>query len=186
MAIYGSIVAVFLPSWTSPWRFRRIVSMSKSGVGDIWMITTTCVAFTRRKTAEKILQLTAFDKMNWPPRAEDTLYPGSLQNYYVAISVTQVAASTRDFLDGFLPLQPPVCNVQPRKQSSTSSHIQDTSLLSRVCAKSGNVQGACIGCFLPLTRQDISWIPKREGRKVGESEQRGDHLYWIPCIGRAV
>ena len=43
--------------------------------------------FTRRNTAEKIPQLAAFDNMNWPPRAENSLYTGFLQNNHVASSL---------------------------------------------------------------------------------------------------
>ena len=50
----------------------------------------------RRKTAEEILQLAVFDKMNWPPRAEDIL----LSRLSTDLSRRQLcyasAASTRD------------------------------------------------------------------------------------------
>ena len=85
--------------------------------------------FTTKETAEKVLQLAAFDNMNWPRRAEDMLYPGSLQNDNVVSRVTKVAASRRHLLVGFLPLLPSVWTVQPRTESSSSSHIQDTSRL---------------------------------------------------------
>ena len=88
--------------------------------------------FTRRKTAEEILQLAVFDKMNWPPRAEDIL----LSWFSTELSRRQLcyssSASTRDFLDGFLPLEPPVRTVSPRNQPWISSHIQDTSRFSRL------------------------------------------------------
>ena len=88
--------------------------------------------FMRRKTAEEILQLPEFDKVNGPPRAEYILYC-CLQCGHFAISVTPVAASTMETFGGIsVPSQPPVWTGHQRKQSSRSSHIQDTLRLSRL------------------------------------------------------
>ena len=89
--------------------------------------------FRRRKTAERILQLAAFDNMNWPRRAEDKLYPGSPQKDHVVSSVTQVTAPTRAFFGGIpAPLAIGLKCLRSRKQPLTSSYIQDTSRLSRL------------------------------------------------------
>ena len=115
--------------------------------------------------------------MNWPRRAEDMLYPGSLQNDHVFSSVTEVAASTRNFLDG------PVWTVQPRKQPSTfMSYIQDTSRLSCLprtwkCPRSlyWMLLASCtIGhCLVPKDRA-VKWD------KMNSAE-----YHRIPCIGSA-
>ena len=59
--------------------------------------------------------------MNRARRADDILYPGSVQNDHVVSSVTQLAVSMRDFLEAARSVQPRI------KQPSISSHIQDSS-----------------------------------------------------------
>ena len=133
MACYQSFMAVFLPSWTSPWRFRRIVSMSKSGVGDVWMRATPCVTIwggkPRRNTSPRCIwrdELPVLSRKHTSSRL-------STERHLVS-SVTQVVASTRDFLEGSLSLYPPVWTIQTCKQPSTSPHavLQDTSSLMRL------------------------------------------------------
>ena len=103
--------------------------------------------FTRRKTAEKVLQLAAFDNMNWQRRVEDMLYPGSLQNKHVVSRVSQVAASTTEIFGG-IP-SPGGCGFELGScvNSLRYRHISKTHRVSCVCPGPRNVQGACIGWF---------------------------------------
>ena len=103
--------------------------------------------FMRRKTSEEVLQLAAFNKMKCPPRAETALY-----RTIISSAVLMKSQRLRGiFLEGFLPLQPLVWTVQPRKQSSTSLHIQDTSRLLWLSRTWECPRRACIWYCLPIT-----------------------------------
>ena len=118
--------------WTSPGRFPRIVAMSKSGVGDVSVRTTPGVALRRgtpRRNYFSSLHLT-----RWTGHLEPKIY-FILALYRMTTSSPVLLKSQRlrgIVFNGFLPLQPPVWTVQPREQSSTWSHIQDTSRLWRL------------------------------------------------------
>ena len=105
--------------------------MCKFGVGDVWMRTTPGVALWGGKRRRKYFRARCIWQHEVPTSCRNRLYPGSLRNDNLVSCVTEVAGSTREFLEGFLPLQPPDWTVQPRKQSSTSSHIQGLLRLSR-------------------------------------------------------
>ena len=169
MACYQSFMAVFLPSWTSPWRFRRIVSMSKSGVGDVWMRATPCVTIwggkPRRNTSPRCIwrdELPVLSRKHTSSRL-------STERHLVS-SVTQVVASTRDFLEGSLSLYHRfelyrrVNNLRHRHMLYSKIHR-----VSCVCSGPGNGPGACVVCFLTGKGQNIAWSPKVEpesGRKL--------------------
>ena len=120
--------------------------------------------FMRRKTAENILQLAAFGKTIDHAEPE-TYFILALYGIITPSAVVLKSQSTWDVLDGFLRLQPPVWTVQPRRQSSTSSHIQDTSRPSRL---SRTLECPWNLYWMLLASYTIGYC-----RKVGETEQRG-------------
>ena len=98
------------------------------------------------------------------------------------------------FLEGFLPLLPPVWTVKPPKQYSTSPHIQDTSSLASfqdlwVCLRSHYWMlpaNYTIGhCLDPKDRAG-KWgkINSAQYHRMLTGGPASEYLYWIPCIGR--
>ena len=124
--------------------------------------------FTRREIAWKILGLAVFDNINRPRRAGQILYPGYLHLHHHLVSIiAQVGASMGDFWRDSCRFSHrfQLCN---RVNNLRHRHTSQMYRISLVCAEPGNVHGACIGCFLPVTRWGIAWIPKAKpeiGRK---------------------
>ena len=115
--------------------------------------------FTRMKTTEKILQLDAVDEMNWPPRAEDLLYPGSLENDNVVSSVSCKSQCLQGIFWMDFCLFSHRFELCSRVNNLRNRHISKTHGVSRVFPEPGTAYGACIWCFLPVTRWDIACIP---------------------------
>ena len=82
--------------WTCPGRFRRIVSMCWSGVGDVSMTTMPGVSLWGGKPRRKYFSSLYLTRWTDHLEPKTFFYPGSLLIYHVVSCVTQVAASTRD------------------------------------------------------------------------------------------
>ena len=116
--------------WTFPGRFRRIVAISKSGVGDVWMRKTPGVALWGEKPRRKYYGSLHFTR--WTAHFEANTY------FVLALYGTpsrQQCYSSRNVNEGDLggiPVAswPPVWTGQ-RKQSSILSNMKGTSRLLR-------------------------------------------------------
>ena len=147
---------------TSPGRFRRIIAMSKSVVGDVSTRTTPGVALWGGKPRRKYfcsLHLTRWTD-HFEPKTSFILAV-----YRINTSSAVLLKSRR--LQGIVWMHScPFSNrfeLYSRVNNLRHRHIYKTHHVSRVYPEPGNVQGACIGCFLPVRWKDIA-IPKAEPR----------------------
>ena len=167
MAFCEGFMAVFIPSGRLLDAFGRIVVMSKSGAGDVSMSTTPGVALRGGKPRRKFFY--SLHVTTWTDNAEPK------KSFILALSrmITSSAvllksqrlrgAFWRDFClfsDRFI-----VCS---RVNNLRHRHISKKHRVSGVCPGPGNVQGACIRCFLLVTRQDTAWIPNNGAGKWDE------------------
>ena len=134
--------------WTSPGRFRRIVAMSKSGFGDELMRTAPGVALRGRKLRRKYFSPRHLTR--WTDHVEPkACFILALYRIITSSAVLLEPQRLRGiFWMNSCPFshQFELCN---RVNNLRHRHISAT---HRVCPQPGNIQGACIGCFLLVTR----------------------------------
>ena len=133
--------------WTSPGRFPRIVAMSKSGVGDVWMRTTPGVALRGEKPRRKYFS--SLHLTRWTDHLEPKKYFILALNRITTSPAVLFNKSQRlcgIIWTDYCPFSHRFWTVQPREQPSTSSHIQDKTRFPRL-SRTGNVHKACFGCF---------------------------------------
>ena len=137
--------------WTSPGRFRRIIAMSKSGFGDVSTKTTPGVALSRGKPRRKYFSL--LNLTRWT----DHIQPKTcfILALYRVITSTGVLLKSQRLRGIFWMDSCPFSHqfeLCGRVNNLRHRHISKTHRVFPACPEPGNVQGACIGRFLLVTR----------------------------------
>ena len=182
--------------WMCSDRFRRIVDLSKSNVGDVSMLVTPGVALQGRKPRRKYFS--SLHLTRWTDHAEPrtclilVLYRMKASSAVLLTSQRLRGIFRRDSCPFCHPFE--LCS---RVNSLRHRHIFKIHRVSCVFRLSGPAsvfKEPVLDASCQLHDRTLLGS-QRQSRKVGESEQcavsydvnqrPSNYLYWISCIGRA-